>query len=66
MSFNGIDIDDSMKRYWCYGLVVRCWIHNVEVPSCKPPGGTKVTSAFDPTDVNQRRTRTSLRMSGEK
>ena len=51
---------------WCNGLWLRRWIFNLWVSSSKPPGGSKVDSAFNPSMVNEMSTRYSWGLSGKK
>ena len=45
---------------------LRHWIPNPGVPGSKPPGGSKVNSAFHPSDVGQLSTKNSCKLNGKK
>ena len=43
-----------------------CWIPNPGVPCSRPPGGSKVDSAFHPPEVDKMSTRKFWELSGKK
>ena len=45
---------------------LRCWIPNPGVPCSKPLGGSKVDSAFHPSEVDKTSTRNFLELNGKK
>ena len=50
----------------CLIVYLRHWIPNPGVPCSKPLGGSKVNSAFYPSEVDQMSTRNSWELSGKK
>ena len=57
----GCTVFYGAMAYW-----LRCWTANAGVPYSKPMGGSKVDSAFHPSEVNKMSTKNFWDLSGEK
>ena len=64
LALHETNLDDSVD-IWSNGLVVKALILNPEIPCSKPWGGSKVDSAFHPSEVNKVRTRKLWELSGK-